>query len=233
MKRALITEPAQSQHTAFAEGDTSGYAYAMRVIVLASVSLAASSIAFAACGGAIVDTPQDDAGTTATDSGVKPDSSAVRDSGPAPDATTGRDAAADSSIPPNDGGGGPGTPTPDQISCGATTCNSTTDVCCIDRNQAQTCITKGTTCDQGIAQGCDDKADCTGGDVCCGAQGAAGPAIECKPTCGSIQGFPLPQLCKTDSECGGGVPCVTTACSGRTIQTCGPINPLVKQAICR
>jgi hypothetical protein len=104
----------------------------------------------------------------------------------------------------NDSGVPTGVATPMSISCGTSTCTITsglTDVCCalpLAFPPFPTgcfpvfpgCVTTG------VPFACDDAADCTNGDVCCGS--TAGTA--CGKTCPSGK----VQFCRTNAECNGG-----------------------------
>jgi hypothetical protein len=55
------------------------------------------------------------------------------------------------------------------VTCGASSCDATSEVCCIDamNTTVRTCVA-GTTCPPGnFRRECDDRGDC-GGTVCCG-----------------------------------------------------------------
>ena len=78
------------------------------------------------------------------------------------------------------------------------------------------CQDAGDTC-TGAAIACDEKADCTGQDVCCTSVSGASIASSCEASCGAQD----VQLCKTTAECGDAGTCTAYACPlGRKIQAC-------------
>jgi hypothetical protein len=158
------------------------------------------SVALVACGGA---TSQDPFGS---------DASAGSDAGAdaAGDVAFAVDAPVDARI---DG------QNPRRVSCGAVECSREGD----GRGREVCCVTPGTppqmkctrelepsACDQGTRQ-CDDTADCSGGEVCCAETSDDGKmSTRCLPTC--ITGAERWQVCKTDAECEGNIPCTTGIC---------------------
>ena len=114
----------------------------------------------------------------------------------------------DSGLPPQDGGilpvdaGPPST----SIACGTTTCDSTTQDCCVSfqRGAGTSCVAHGTC--SGIPLTCTGSANCSGGDVCCASLGGGGAS--CQPTCAGTGGFGGSfQLCNSDSDCPSGDHC--------------------------
>ena len=85
-----------------------------------------------------------------------------------------------------------------QIECGATPCDSTTQFCCASA-LGRTCTTIGGTCD-GDPLACSGTNSCASGDVCCENRPDAGKILEttCKPTACSAG---EPQLCTTNTDC--------------------------------
>jgi hypothetical protein len=80
-------------------------------------------------------------------------------------------------------------------------------------------IASGSFCFMGAIEQCDEKADCTGNDVCCIQFLPQGVTATCMPTC--ITNAERYQACKTDKECETGGPCATHTCrSGEVVQTC-------------
>ncbi len=149
------------------------------------------------------------------------------------------------SAPPKDGGRTPGddsgkneedssTPIPcapvsgglpcdaDKVYCGATSCDATTEDCCVDtRNGSSTCGAKGS-CTGKAGLGCDEAGDCATGEVCCfSASGATPTGALCQTgPCGFGD---YSQSCRSDSECAGSGQCITGSCAGYKIQTCAAI----------
>jgi hypothetical protein len=145
-----------------------------------------SSLAVAlGCGGS-----SDNGSTTTTDAGgTNSDASTSKDSG-----TTG-----DSSTPHNDVDGG--------VACGQSSCNPSTEQCCIAQSGAS-CIGKSDTC-QGTSLACTTTAQCTGSNVCCATLSGTSITAVCQASCpsGGITG-PY-QLCASDAECPAGSTCQT------------------------
>jgi hypothetical protein len=81
-------------------------------------------------------------------------------------------------------------------------------VCCRTFTDAG-CIGSGDNC-QGIKAECDEKADCTGTDICCG--NAFQGTYRCDPSCKGGGSF---QTCKTNAECASGT-CKEYTCPGNT-----------------
>jgi hypothetical protein len=157
------------------------------------------------------------------------DASSPEGSTPSP-STPGTDSGApgDAAQPGSDGGGGDAgasdssatTSNPNKISCGAAECNVQNQLCCrsllIDGGSSLACIDSNNGNCAGSELECDEKADCTGGDICCTNQGGFGS--RCDNGC-SGQNV---QLCKTNAECpGDGGACKSFTCAGgRTVQAC-------------
>jgi hypothetical protein len=91
-----------------------------------------------------------------------------------------------------------------QIACGGTPCDSTSQVCCATRN-GRMCVTTGT-CTTGDSLACSGSNSCTAGsgDVCCEVLAANGTIrTRCDTACpaGSRQ------LCTTKDDCKAGYDC--------------------------
>jgi hypothetical protein len=202
----------------------------MRALFFSAAAALACLIGIAACGDVVVAPPADGGVDTGSGGDGAVTADAAKDTAPpTPDAS------------PDTGPVDAGSPTPNAVSCGNATCTPATQVCCTTQQGAQTCEPLAGGCPaQTVPQTCDDRSDCKAGEVCCiGTKGTGGPGgfgnpvVECKAnSCGTIQGFAVPQLCKTNAECTQGLTCVSEPCSGRTISTCGGINPLAKGVIC-
>lgn len=129
----------------------------------------------------------------------------------------------DASLPPTDAGPPPvdaATP-PGPIACGASSCDSATQTCCIQQGGA-TCIAKGATC-QGGALACSSASSCGAGEVCCASLGGAGGGgAACRTTCGPT-GI---QLCDSDAECTAPETCQPAVLGLKTCRrTFGPPPP--------
>jgi hypothetical protein len=112
----------------------------------------------------------------------------------------------------NDGGADGGS-TPNKIACGAAECTSPAQVCCRSFQDAG-CINAADNC-TGLKVECDEKADCTGGNVCC--YGAFG-AHSCDTDCNGFGNF---QICKTSTECADAGTCKEWSCPGNfKVQAC-------------
>jgi hypothetical protein len=111
------------------------------------------------------------------------------------------------------------------VTCGTAECDSTTQVCCASPTQdggapdgglGYKCQAAGDTC-AGATVTCDEKADCSGSNVCCTNISGTAVSSECKAKCGGSE----VQYCKTASECGDGGACTAYSCPlGRTLYAC-------------
>jgi hypothetical protein len=157
------------------------------------------------CGG------RTDLDETVTDGGLLEDvvvgDAPISDSGPQPDAIPIQDVTVppmDVSVPPVDAGM-PGDP----ITCGTTTCDSATQVCCITfagMMASETC-TAPTAC-MGVSLACSSALDCPMGEVCCANITMMTQDSQCQAKC--MGGFQNPQLCASSSECPMGQTCQNT-----------------------
>jgi hypothetical protein len=173
-----------------------------------------------ACGGKIDET------NTGTDPSGTANGSASDD----PSGSGGGSApGAPGSLPPSSPTGGPGSPPPPPppgtssggssgttpapgIACGKTSCNSSTQECCLSLagggpgSVSSACTAKGS-CASGVALSCSSAASCAAGQVCCLGQSNSGASAECKTSCGGGGGPGGPggnfsvQLCNADPEC--------------------------------
>ena len=153
---------------------------------LVSAAVLATLAVALGCGGS----SDDGSGNTTEAGGTTGDASTSKDTG----TTTG-----DSGAPHNDVDGG--------VACGQSSCNPSTEQCCIGQSGAS-CIGKSATC-QGTSLACTTTAQCTGGNVCCATLNGASVTAVCQASCpsGGITG-PY-QLCATDGECPTGSTCQT------------------------
>lgn len=88
---------------------------------------------------------------------------------------------------------------PDNVTCGGSPCNTTTDHCC-ETADSGTCQPLNGACAAGaLSLECNEAADCAGGNVCCTALAYGQHATTC--TAGACAPGTF-QLCRTDSECG-------------------------------
>jgi hypothetical protein len=114
---------------------------------------------------------------------------------------------------------------PGVVTCGGATCAVPSHECCAG-STGDTCVTMGGTCSSGSVQTCDEKSDCTGGNICCLlAISATVSTTTCQPgpTCPS--GLASAQVCKTDAECAGGS-CSLWNCAGNAAEACQAPNPI-------
>jgi hypothetical protein len=150
----------------------------------------------------------------------------------------GRSPLDDSSRPAGSGGAtGVGTgvfpPSPGRFLCGAETCSTSSQQCCLGIDSggglSATCGSLTSTCN-GAAFQCDEPADCrTGGTACCfglDSPGASSSGLNlgsrCQPAASCV-GPGRFILCATDADCGpkGGV-----CCAALGLPTCQPGCPL-------
>lgn len=116
--------------------------------------------------------------------------------------------------------------------CGSTPCDLRSKTCCLPSDgglDASYCVPGNQTmCGANVVTyHCLSSPDCpTSGNVCCGTYDLAAKtaATVCQTSCTG------PQFCKADSECHGGVTCVTQSCMGISplhlcgLQTQAPYN---------
>jgi hypothetical protein len=114
---------------------------------------------------------------------------------------------------------------PGVVTCGETTCAVPSHECCAG-GASETCVTLGGTCSSGNVRACDEKSDCSGGDICCLlAPSATVSTMTCQPGPTCPTGLASAQLCKTDTECVGGS-CHLWNCAGNTTEACQAPNPI-------
>jgi hypothetical protein len=95
---------------------------------------------------------------------------------------------------------------PPMITCGMTTCDALTQVCCVTfagMTINETCT--GPTACMGAVLACTSAADCPMSEVCCGQLMGMSIDSQCAPSC--MGGFTNPQLCATSAECPMGEMC--------------------------
>lgn len=149
-----------------------------------------------ACGGRL----------TSVDAGVDADGRAPGES-PSTTTTPAPPTKPAPSLPP------PPPSNPGLISCGKTECVAGKEECC-PTGLDPTCQTS---CNYG-AWRCDERADCTAGEMCCGFAGSSGgPRAVCSTTACETQQYyaggdvgpkPAEHLCKTSEECAAGERCL-------------------------
>jgi hypothetical protein len=111
----------------------------------------------------------------------------------APITDAGGDARMDA--PADSGGGG--------ITCGTTSCNATTQACCVPTTGgAPSCIAKADSC-AGGKLACTAPDTCGGGQKCCLGTAGTLSGSTCKASCTITED----QLCDSDSDCTGGDTC--------------------------
>ena len=119
---------------------------------------------------------------------------------------------------------------PGAVSCGASTCTTSTQYCCIrfefDGGVADaSCVADdagGAAC-QTFKERCNEAADCDAGSVCC-AELLAGGSSTCRKAStdpNDLCGAGGVQLCRTNTECATGVTCNVVTCGNRKVQVCG------------
>ena len=107
---------------------------------------------------------------------------------------------------------------PGVVACGAMTCDSKTQSCCVSLagGAVATCVPTGTAC-AGTSLVCDEPGDCASGVCCFGFQaGGAGLSIGSRCTSrASCGGFGRFVVCRKDADCGAAAPlCCISALSG-------------------
>lgn len=116
---------------------------------------------------------------------------------------------------------------PGNVQCDGKPCAVADHFCC-DQKNAASCMPRPRpgTC-AGPQRECDEAADCADGNVCCIPPNQAVTLAyfaTCAKTCGLNDPFSY-QLCKTDSECENGKPCIGQPCLGTMIGNCGGSIP--------
>lgn len=110
-----------------------------------------------------------------------------------------------------------------KIYCGASSCDATSQDCCVDTKTGQSaCGAKGSCGATKAGLGCDEAADCAAGEVCCfTASGITPTGAICQTGPCGLGDFS--QSCRGDAECAGSGQCVAGSCAGYKIQTCAAI----------
>jgi hypothetical protein len=118
---------------------------------------------------------------------------------------------------------------PLMLPCGGSTCNTSTEYCCVegaDAGATRTCVAPNGSCSSTATRiSCKEAADCAGGAVCCANFPALGNqgTTSCLPSCTGMQNV---QICRTDEECGSTSDagdlkkCVLQTCGSLTLQLC-------------
>jgi hypothetical protein len=118
---------------------------------------------------------------------------------------------------------------PGEVDCYGITCSTTgaDPICCdsqVDGGFTDTCVASAGACTGSSAKtfACGQKADCSGGQVCCGDIGKAtsGKQYFKSTTCAASCASPETQLCVNGSECLSGGNCVGADISGRNVGLC-------------
>jgi hypothetical protein len=89
---------------------------------------------------------------------------------------------------------------PGMVGCGSMSCTTASTYCCSDLDGGGTCDPyNGGSCSSGVKYQCNEAADCTSG-VCCELDQYGPHSSSCMPSCpaGNFQ------VCRSDTECGGG-----------------------------
>jgi hypothetical protein len=149
-----------------------------------------------------VGTPGD--GTTSADVGFD-QGEAGRDGSVRDVQVADRRVAGDGSASPDAIGGG----SPGSINCASTPCSLASNFCCTCPNCFPPfptfCSPTFPGCVTGAALQCDDRTDCSGGDVCCGAfPSGAFAGTSCQASCASAAASGDVQFCNVDAECAKG-----------------------------
>ena len=109
---------------------------------------------------------------------------------------------------------------PGKVTCGGAPCDLSSHYCCGDETTAS-CVASGASCGTNAVH-CDEKADCSGGKICClVAKSISSADMTCQSAC--TGGLFSIQVCHTNSECGAGKTCVVQTCNGAKVEACGMI----------
>ena len=209
---ALVTHCSSSSTTTFDGDDGGSMKGSSRGSASATLATTSATATLATSGGI----------TTATTGAASSGSVATTAS-----ATTGASGSAGTACP---GGPSNGFPcTPGVVTCNNAACGVPANECCnTDSNKDETCLAASATC-TGNPQACDEKTDCSNGQICCLAvTGATTFTISCQngPTCPKPPGFisAAAQLCTTDAECSTGK-CQVYNCQNNLTEACQPPSP--------
>jgi hypothetical protein len=103
--------------------------------------------------------------------------------------------------------------------CNNAECAVPANECCNTGTNTEACLPAGMAC-SGNKISCDEKADCTGGQVCCldvTNELTDAFTISCLATCGT--GIGKAQICTTNAECSGGA-CSVYNCENNLTEAC-------------
>lgn len=94
------------------------------------------------------------------------------------------------------GGTADAPPSTSMIACGAASCDSKTQECCITGGIGS-CVSKGAACG-GVRYGCTSVDTCASGQVCCTSGAGSGGA-----SCAASASCPTATTCKSNADCSG------------------------------
>src|SRR5262249_12141637 len=132
---------------------------------------------------------------------ARPDANVADGPGPTPDDGGPRPSAIDASATPN------------RVTCGAQSCDTTTQHCCVT-TMMPACTT---TCSGMVDLACDGPEDCASNQVCCATPSMSGVRSACAQDCTMMQ----IQLCHNASQC----PSKRPVCCGPMGATTGGCSP--------
>jgi len=113
----------------------------------------------------------------------------------------------------------PDDPQPGLVACGTTSCQVDAGFACCATPEGSSCLPAGGRCDAGIRQLCDEGTDCDNVNPtsCCLGLYGTGTVARCSASgCAGRN----PQLCRSSSECDGGVCAFATCAFGITLRVC-------------
>ena len=125
-------------------------------------------------------------------------------------AEPGADARAPDANTADGSGGESRPPEPGIVACGATPCDLSASVCCVDRaaTRPSQCVDAASLCPTGFFRlACDEAADCASGETCClrrFLQGGGVSDVSCRASCVGAT------LCASINDCPAGKSCATT-----------------------
>lgn len=152
--------------------------------------------------------------STSSSGATSPDDDGGGDGGASSDANASVDARADAdaalTLAP---------PDRERVTCGAQSCNTNNQRCCVTASSMTCLATLGTNC-PATEINCDEEQDCPAAEICCLGQdlGNPSPSTGCVRTCNDSD--TRARVCKTAQECPVGQPCIPIFCKVRVLGTC-------------
>jgi hypothetical protein len=110
------------------------------------------------------------------------------------------------------------------VRCDGAACLVPDNQCCEADDGTEECLPISSDC-AGLRRSCDEAADCPASEICCTLPAAAPFFVFSTGCAASCEEDIAYQICSTDGECANGLGCVSQTCQGKTVKSCGPIEP--------